>query len=104
MNVQWSIKCNLKSIGGTARLEQTAGRFRGVQRAISDRLRVHLERLHRSNLDAAGLYAGLAEKKRPLNSERTRAALAVKKASGGRLGYPINIREAGDSGRRWRKA
>jgi len=103
VNVKSSINCNLKSIG--ARLEQTAGRFRGVQRSGSDRLRgVHLERLHRFNLDAAGLYAGLDEKERRLNSERKRAALAVKKASGGGLGYPINIREAGDSGWRWRKA
>jgi len=45
------------------------------------------------------LYAALAEKERRLISERTKAALAVKKASGGKLGNPINIREAGDIGR-----
>src|SRR5260370_29110588 len=45
------------------------------------------------------LYAALAEKERRLISERTKAALAVRKASGGKLGNPINIREAGDLGR-----
>lgn len=32
-------------------------------------------------------------------SERTKAALAVKKADGSKLGNPVNIREAGDVGR-----
>jgi DNA invertase Pin-like site-specific DNA recombinase len=45
------------------------------------------------------LYAALAEKERRLISERTKAALAVRKASGSKLGNPINIREAGDIGR-----
>jgi DNA invertase Pin-like site-specific DNA recombinase len=45
------------------------------------------------------LYAALAEKERRLISERTKAALAVRKAVGGKLGNPVNIREAGNSGR-----
>jgi DNA invertase Pin-like site-specific DNA recombinase len=45
------------------------------------------------------LYAALAEKERRLISERTKAALAVRKATGAKLGNPINIREAGDRGR-----
>ena len=45
------------------------------------------------------LYAALAEKERRLISERTKAALAIRKASGSKLGNPINIREAGDIGR-----
>ena len=45
------------------------------------------------------LYAALAEKERRLISERTKAALAIRKASGTKLGNPINIREAGDMGR-----
>jgi len=45
------------------------------------------------------LYAALAEKERRLISERTKAALAIRKASGGKLGNPINIHEAGASGR-----
>jgi DNA invertase Pin-like site-specific DNA recombinase len=45
------------------------------------------------------LYAALAEKERRLISERTKAALAVRKASGSKLGNPINIREAGEMGR-----
>ena len=45
------------------------------------------------------LYAALAEKERRLISERTKAALAVRKAPGTTLGNPINIREAGDVGR-----
>ena len=44
------------------------------------------------------LYAALAEKERRLISERTRAALAIRKASGSKLGNPVNIREAGDMG------
>jgi DNA invertase Pin-like site-specific DNA recombinase len=36
------------------------------------------------------LYAALAEKERRLISERTRAALAARKANGGRLGNPRN--------------
>ena len=45
------------------------------------------------------LYAALAEKERRLISERTKAALAVKRASGARLGNPSNIVAAGDIGR-----
>jgi DNA invertase Pin-like site-specific DNA recombinase len=45
------------------------------------------------------LYAALAEKERRLISERTKAALAVRKATGTKLGNPRNIREAGDIGR-----
>jgi DNA invertase Pin-like site-specific DNA recombinase len=45
------------------------------------------------------LYAALAEKERRLISERTKAALAVRKSTGGRLGNPTNIREAGTDGR-----
>src|SRR5687768_17485408 len=40
------------------------------------------------------LYAALAEKERRLISERTKAALAIRKASGSKLGNPTNIREA----------
>lgn len=43
------------------------------------------------------LYAALAEKERRLISERTKAALAIRKASGSKLGNPINIREAGEA-------
>jgi DNA invertase Pin-like site-specific DNA recombinase len=45
------------------------------------------------------LYAALAEKERRLISERTKAALAAKKAGGASLGNPRNITEAGDLGR-----
>lgn len=45
------------------------------------------------------LYAALAEKERRLISERTKAALAARKARGGALGNPTNIREAGEIGR-----
>ena len=45
------------------------------------------------------LYAALAEKERRLISERTRAALAAKKAQGARLGNPDNLAEAGCIGR-----
>jgi DNA invertase Pin-like site-specific DNA recombinase len=45
------------------------------------------------------LYAALAEKERRLISERTKAALAAKKAGGARLGNPINIVQAGELGR-----
>lgn len=40
------------------------------------------------------LYAALAEKERRLISERTKAALARKRASGARLGNPTNLPEA----------
>src|SRR5499427_5485418 len=45
------------------------------------------------------LYAAPAEKERRLISERTRAALAAKKASGALLGNPRNLRVAGSTGR-----
>jgi DNA invertase Pin-like site-specific DNA recombinase len=45
------------------------------------------------------LYAALAEKERQLISERTKAALAAKKASGIRPGNPRNIAQAGELGR-----
>ena len=45
------------------------------------------------------LYAALAEKERRLISERTRAALAQRKAQGARLGNPCNAQEAAAFGR-----
>jgi DNA invertase Pin-like site-specific DNA recombinase len=45
------------------------------------------------------LYAALAEKERRLISERTKAALAARKAKGGQLGNPRNLAEAGRLGR-----
>src|SRR5882724_2028433 len=45
------------------------------------------------------LYAALAEKERRLISERTKAALAAKKASGAVLGNPHNLAQAGFLGR-----
>ena len=45
------------------------------------------------------LYAALAEKERRLIAERTRAALAAKKAAGANLGNPRNLEEAGARGR-----
>jgi DNA invertase Pin-like site-specific DNA recombinase len=45
------------------------------------------------------LYAALAEKERRLIAERTKAALAAKKAQGARLGNPRNIAAAGSLGR-----
>ena len=45
------------------------------------------------------LYAALAEKERRLIAERTKAALAAKKASGTALGNPRNLAQAGALGR-----
>jgi DNA invertase Pin-like site-specific DNA recombinase len=45
------------------------------------------------------LYAALAEKERRLISERTKAALAAKKATGASLGNPRNLALAGAMGR-----
>jgi DNA invertase Pin-like site-specific DNA recombinase len=45
------------------------------------------------------LYAALAEKERRLISERTKAALAAKKANGARLGNPKNTAAAALAGR-----
>jgi DNA invertase Pin-like site-specific DNA recombinase len=45
------------------------------------------------------LYAALAEKERRLISDRTKAALAAKKAQGARLGNPRNLALAGANGR-----
>jgi hypothetical protein len=45
------------------------------------------------------LYAALAEKERRLISERTKAALAAKKAAGALLGNLRNIAQAGELGR-----
>ena len=50
------------------------------------------------------LYAALAEKERRLISERTRSALAAKKASGAALGNPTNVKHAGQLGRRAQRA
>jgi DNA invertase Pin-like site-specific DNA recombinase len=44
------------------------------------------------------LYAALAEKERRLISDRTRAALAAKKAAGAKLGNPSNLDLAGSAG------
>ena len=40
------------------------------------------------------IYAALAEKERHLIADRTRAALAAKKAQGAKLGNPVNLGEA----------
>ena len=45
------------------------------------------------------LYAALAEKERRLIAERTKAALAAKKAGGARLGNSRNLAHAGSIGR-----
>src|SRR5712672_107647 len=45
------------------------------------------------------LYAALAEKERRMISERTKAALAAKKAAGAALGNPYNLAQAGNLGR-----
>jgi DNA invertase Pin-like site-specific DNA recombinase len=45
------------------------------------------------------LYAALAEKERRLIAERTKAALATKRAAGARLGNPRNLAHAGNFGR-----
>ncbi|WP_349631341.1 recombinase family protein [Bradyrhizobium sp. AUGA SZCCT0222] len=45
------------------------------------------------------LYAALAEKERRMISERTKAALAAKKAAGTALGNPRNLAQAGNLGR-----
>jgi DNA invertase Pin-like site-specific DNA recombinase len=50
------------------------------------------------------LYAALAEKERRLISERTKAALAAKKANGAVLGNPTNIAQAGQLGRNAQQA
>jgi DNA invertase Pin-like site-specific DNA recombinase len=50
------------------------------------------------------LYAALAEKERRLISERTKAALAAKKANGARLGNQRNTIEAGATGRNVQRA
>jgi DNA invertase Pin-like site-specific DNA recombinase len=44
------------------------------------------------------LYAALAEKERHLIADRTRVALAAKKAQGVKLGNPTNLAEAGAKG------
>lgn len=46
------------------------------------------------------LYAALVENERKLISERTRAALASRKATGTRLGNPTNAATAAKAGRR----
>ena len=50
------------------------------------------------------LYAALAEKERRLISERTKAALAAKKAQGAKLGNPYDLATAGARGRRMQVA
>jgi DNA invertase Pin-like site-specific DNA recombinase len=45
------------------------------------------------------LYAALAEKEQRLISERTKAALAIRKATGTKPGNPINLDQAGRLGR-----
>ena len=50
------------------------------------------------------LYAALAEKERRLISERTKAALAAKKANGATFGNPANILQAAQLGRRAQQA
>ena len=50
------------------------------------------------------LYAALAEKERHLIADRTRAALAARKAQGVRLGNPTNLAAAGTKGAETQRA
>ena len=50
------------------------------------------------------LYAALAEKERHLIAERTRAALAARKAQGVKLGNPVNLAAAGARGAETQRA
>jgi DNA invertase Pin-like site-specific DNA recombinase len=50
------------------------------------------------------LYAALAEKERALISERTRSALAAKRAQGVKLGNPVNLAAAGAKGAQTQRA
>ena len=50
------------------------------------------------------LYAALAEKERRLISERTKAALAAKRAAGARLGNPVSALDAAKLGRKVQSA
>src|SRR5271165_3769624 len=50
------------------------------------------------------LYAALAEKERHLIADRTRAALAAKKAQGVKLGNPVNLAAAGAKGAETQRA
>ena len=51
--------------------------------------------IYSRNADAD--YAALAEQERKLISERTKAALAVRKAEGVKLGSPLNAKRASDA-------
>jgi DNA invertase Pin-like site-specific DNA recombinase len=50
------------------------------------------------------LYAALAEKERHLIADRTRAALAARKAQGVKLGNPVNLAAAGAKGAETQRA
>jgi DNA invertase Pin-like site-specific DNA recombinase len=50
------------------------------------------------------LFAALAEKERNLIAGRTKAALAVRKAQGVRLGNPVNLAAAGAKGAETQRA
>lgn len=98
-------------------MRQRSGPARGIFAArpggtsrLKDKIRIVLEGLRGEDsiaeLDADAdpfilhLYAALAEKERRLISERTRSALAARKAQGPRLGNRSNAAEAAALGRK----
>lgn len=90
----------LKATLLVAKLDRLSRRVSFIAALMESRVPLRVAELPNADAFQLHIYSALAEQERKLISERTRAALGVRKAAGVALGSPLNAGRAQDA-RRW---